>query len=98
MSRISQTISFRLDGEFAMELERRATKDGISRGDLARRLVLAALTSNPAEDTRNRVAEMQDQLQRMREEYWSGINAMLVWVGKMDPDTAATFIEKHLIK
>lgn len=98
MGQLSQTISFRVDGEFALELERRAVKDGISRGDYARRLVIAALTNDPAEETRNRVAEMQDQLQRMREEYWSGINAMLVWVGKMDPNDAANHIQNHLLK
>lgn len=98
MSHLSQPISFRLDGEFAGELDRRAAEEGVSRGEYVRRLVIAALTSSPAEETRNRVAEMQDVLQRMRQEYWSGINAMLVYVGKMDPDMAADFIENHLIK
>lgn len=94
----SQQVSFRLAGEYAAELDRRADERGVSRGDYVRQVVIATLTSNPEEETRNRIAEMQDELQKLRQELWTGVTALLVHAGKADAESAKKWVEKALVK
>lgn len=94
----SQQISFRLAGEYAAEIDRRAAERGVSRGDYVRQVIIATVTSDPAEETRNRVAELQDELQKLRQELWTGVTALLVHAGKADAETAKRWVEKSLVK
>ena len=94
----SQQVSFRLAAEHADELDRRAAARGVSRGDYARQSLIALLTSNPAEETRNRVAELQDELQKLRQELWTSVAALLAHAGKADPKAAQEWVKNTLVK
>jgi hypothetical protein len=94
----SQPVSFRLAGEYSDELDRRAAERGVSRGDYVRQVIIAALTSDAAEDTRNRVAELQDELQKLRQELWTAVAALLTHAGKADPETAQAWVKNTLVK
>ena len=94
----SQQVSFRLAKEYAMILEERAEKASVSRGDLARQVIIKALTSDEMEDTRNRVAEVQDELQKLREELWTSVTALLVNAGKVDYEEAKAWVTKALMR
>lgn len=94
----SQPVSFRLAAEYANEIDRRAKQAGVSRGDYARQIVLAGLTNDTAEETRNRVAEIQEEVQRLREELLSSVNALLVYAGKVDKEQARNFVRNTLMK
>ncbi len=94
----SQQISFRLAGEFAAEVDRRAAARGVSRGDYVRQMVIDAVSTDPASETRNRVAELQDEVQKLRQELWTGVAALLVHAGKSDAETAKKWVEKALVK
>lgn len=94
----SQQISFRLAAEYSDELDERAAEAGVSRGDYARHLIISSLTDNPAEDTRNRVAEVQDELQKLREELWTAVTALLVNAGKVEHEVARDWVMNALMK
>ncbi len=95
----SQQVSFRLAAEYADELEERAQQEGVSRGEYVRQLVIASLTAaDAAEDTRNRVAEVQDELQKLREELWTSVTALLVHAGKVDQEKAQSWVKTALMK
>lgn len=94
----SQQVSFRLAAEYSDELDGRARDEGVSRGEYARQLIIASLTSDPAEETRNRVAEVQDELQKLREELWTAVTALLVHAGKVDQETAKSWVSNSLMK
>ena len=49
-------------------------------------------------ETRNRVAELQDEVQKLRQELWTGVAALLVHAGKSDAETAKKWVEKALVK
>lgn len=94
----SQQVSFRLAAEYSDELDERADEAGISRGEYARQLIINALTDNVAEDARNRVAEVQDELQKLREELWTSVTALLVNAGKVEFEDAQTWVKSALMK
>jgi len=94
----SQQITFRLASEYSDELEERAKLAGISTGKYARQVLISTLTSNPEEETRNRVAEMQDELQKLREELWASVTALLAFGGKTDAKKAQDWVRKNLMK
>lgn len=94
----SQQLSFRLAAEYSDVLDERAEEQGVSRGEYARQLVIAALTTDTAQDTRNRVAEVQDELQKLREELWTSVTAILVHAGKCDHETAKNWVTTALMK
>ena len=61
-------------------------------------VLIAVLTSNPAEETRNRVAEIQDELQKLRQELWTSVAALLAHAGKADPKAAQEWVKNTLVK
>lgn len=94
----AQQVSFRLAGEYVDELDRRAAERGVSRGDYTRQMLIATLTSDPVEETRNRVAEVQDEVQKLRQELWTAVTALLVHAGKADAETAKDWVKNSLMK
>ena len=94
----SQQVSFRLAGEYADELDRRAAARGVSRGDYARQMLIALLTSDSAEETRNRIAEVQDEVQKLRQELWTSVAALLAHAGKAEPKAAQEWVKNTLVK
>lgn len=97
MSLISQTISVRLSAEHVNELDRRALQNGQNRSDYVRQLLVDALTSEVNEDTRNRIAEIQDDIKKLREDVWSATAILLPNAGKVSADAAKTWVQKNLI-
>lgn len=98
MTQISQTVSVRLSAEHIEELDRRRLKKGDNRSDYLRELIIAALTNAPAEETRNRVAEVQDELKKLREDVWSATAILLANAGKATPEAAKKWVQNCLIK
>jgi hypothetical protein len=94
----SQQVSFRLSSVHAIELEKQASASGVSPGSFARRTLIAALEINAAEDTRNRVAELQDEVRKLRQELWTSVAALLAHAGKADPKAAQAWVKNTLIK
>ena len=94
----SQQISFRLAREHADELEKRASDGNMSRGEYARNVIIASLAANPLIETRNRVAEVQDELQQLREEVFTAVTALLVNAGKTSVEDATDWVKKNLMK
>ena len=93
----SQQVSFRLAREHADELDQRAAAEGQSRGDYARNILIASLTESPLVETRNRVAEVQDELQRHREGFFKAVTALLVKAGDMSVDDATEWVKEKLM-
>lgn len=94
----SQQVSFRLAAVHAHELERQAKARGVSPGTFARQVLIACLTTDTAEDTRNRVAEIQDEVQKLRQELWTSVAALLAHAGKAEPKAAQEWVKNTLIK
>jgi len=90
----SEQISFRLAAEYAELLDKRATEEKMSPGKLARKLLVDALTTNSEREMRHRVAEIQEEVQRLREELFSSVHALLVYGGKVDKEQAGAFVRK----
>lgn len=94
----AQQISFRLAGQFANELKRRATKRGVSPGQYVRQTLIDTLKNDPALETRDRVAELQDELQKLRQEVWSSVAILLTHAGKTNPEAAQNWVKNTLMK
>ena len=94
----SQQVGFRLAAEYSDALDDLAESAGVSRGEYARQAVIASLTHDTAQETRNRVAEVQDELQKLREELWTSVTALLVHAGKIDHETAKNWVRDALMK
>ena len=94
----AQQVSFRLAGQYANELDRRANERGVSRGEYVRQTLISTLTSDPALETRDRVAELQDELQKLRQELWTSVTALLVHAGKTDAEQAKNWVKNALMK
>lgn len=95
----SQQVTFRLAREYSDMLDDQAKEAGLSRGEFARVLVLSSLTShNTSEDTRTRIAIIQDELQKMREELWTSVATLLIHAGKVDEESAHNWVRTTLMK
>lgn len=96
MAGYRRQISFRLSDEHVIELERRAKLTKKSLHEYAREIVISVLTMNPAEETRNRVAELQDQVHRLREDLHTAVIGILVEAGDKPLSDAAEWVVKNL--
>lgn len=97
MTGSTKTITFRLDAEFAAELDRRAEERGVNRSEYVRQVMIANLTSDPALDTRNRLAELQDEMHKMRQEILTSVTAILVYGGKIEREQAESFVNSIML-
>lgn len=96
MSGYTKQISFRIAEEHSEELERRAKMSGKSQHEYAREILIAVLTRSPAEETRNRVAEVQDELHRLREDLHTSVVGLMMMAGKATLEDATEFVANKL--
>lgn len=94
----SQQISFRLAAEYSEELEERAKIAGVSRGDYARQILISVLTENHEKETRNHLAEMQDELEQLRQDLWSSVTALLAYAGTVSAEEASAWVDENLMQ
>lgn len=94
----SQQVSFRLAAVHANELNKQATALKQSPGTFARRAVIKALSNDTADETHHRVAELQDEVQKLRQELWTSVAALLAHAGKAEPKAAQEWVKNTLIK
>lgn len=98
MQDFSPQVTFRLPDEYLKVLDQLAGDAGSSRHKFARQLLVAALTDNPLEDARNRIVEVQDELQKLREELWTSVAALLTNAGKVEPQAAKEWVGQALMR
>lgn len=94
----SETISFRLDYESYQLLVKQAGKAQMSRHEFAKKLVVDSLANEYQESTKDLLLEIRHDLNLLREEHITATNALLVTAGKLNPEKAAEFIERRLLK
>ena len=96
MNGYTKQISFRIAEEHAEELERRAKLTGKSIHEYSREILISVLTRSPAEETRNRVAEVQDEVRRLREDLHTSVVGILMSAGKTTLEEATEFVTTKL--
>ena len=98
----SRQYAVRLSSDIAELLEERARAEGTTGGKLAKRLLIEVLTADPqndpVEETRVRVANVEDELLKLRQDFWSSVVCLLVNAGKANQEGAKEWVRKNLMK
>ena len=106
MNEKSETISFRLHPTFAKELTEQAIARKQSPGELARHLVVSALSDSGEDETRRElqelrekeIAELRASLKGLRADLAKGLVALLVQIGNVDVNEAQAWARENLLK
>ena len=99
----TRQYSIRITHELADELDRRGKEQGISGGLYAKQLLVEILSKapgevDPAEETRGRVANIEVELQKMRQDLWASVRMLLANATDMDAKDATAWIKQFLMK
>jgi Arc/MetJ-type ribon-helix-helix transcriptional regulator len=96
---MSDPISFRIDREFVEILDQRVKERGQkTRSDYVRTLLIDNLAGDPAKETRNRLAELQDEVRKMRLEILNSVSALLVSAGKCSSADAVEYVKTEIMQ
>jgi len=93
---MSNQVSFRLSADWIEELENLAKQKGMSRHELAKEFVVSQLANDPLHETRNRVAEIEEDLQQFREDHRVAVLALLAAAGKVSTEEAEEWVRENL--
>lgn len=97
MNEPMQTISFRMPAAFAKQLAERGTKQNLSAGEQARRIVLEVLSDAATEQTREDLAALRDAIEKVREDLATATAALLVNAGKTTVQDAQDWARRNLL-
>ena len=92
----SDMVSFRLAAEFLKTLGDEAAREDESPNVCARRLLVRALTNTGQEELRHEFEELRAEQRKLREDFATLANVLLVRVAKEDPKKAEAWIREHL--
>lgn len=96
---LSETISVRLFPEDLEALDRRMVEWNYGkRSECIRAILTSSLKADPATEKRNRLAEIQDEIRKMRLELLHGVSALLVTSGKCTPEEALEFVKTDIMQ
>lgn len=92
---MSATISFRLDDPYLQELLAR-TREGESRHERARRILMDALDQTETEQLREDLAEIKNTLRLLNGHLAIGVEALLITAGNYPKDKARDFVNRNI--
>jgi len=92
----SATVTFRLTPSEKTRLAADAERAGVSAGDHARRLVLAALDGGEAAQLREDIEVLRTELARLHKDLANSVLVLLEEAGKMSRPQASHWAHEHL--
>lgn len=92
----SSTVSFRLRGASLDRLQKLAEEQGVSSGELARRLVLSVLQDEDRSRVLLEVEAVRQEVAKLRADVASSLEMVLLNVGNSSPDEIRTWVSKNL--
>jgi len=90
------TISFRLPASLAKLLEEHGAARQMSRGDIARQLVIEGLTDSGVKELKSDIAELLEVNQKLLRNQNRATQALLMKAGKTDKQEAIAFVDTHM--
>lgn len=94
----SDSVTFRLPEDLHKDLVASAEKHGTSHHKRARDLVIAGLQDANIEELRQEMAEVRNNLERLREDLATAVASLLVNAGKVDRKQAEEWTRKTLLR
>jgi len=88
----TETVSFRLPATFAKELRNHAASADQSPGELARRLVIEALTNRHQQE----LSDLKETVHKLRDDVATAVAVLLVKAGKSEPKEAEEWVRRNL--
>lgn len=92
----SKSVTFRLGGALLERLEQLAAEQGVSRGDLARRFVMATMQDEDRLRVLQEVEGVRQELARLRADVAASLEMILLNVGDASPDEVRAWISSNL--
>lgn len=93
----AENITFRLSAQHMRQLEQAAAELGMSRGEYARSLLVAALSNTTAQVVETKLGEIQKEIKRSRLDLAKATVALLVQAAKMPPKDAEQWVRERLL-
>jgi hypothetical protein len=92
----SSTVSFRLRGALLEGLQKRAEEQGVSAGELARRLVIGVLQDEDRSRVLLELETVRQELSRLRSDVATSLEMVLLNVGSSSPDEIRAWVGKNM--
>ena len=104
MRKRSISVSFRVSEDIIRLLDARALEVNLSRGELARSLVISALSNAPSDEVRDvvdsmlaKLNELKDPLARIEKKFAYQLYVLLRQVGEVPPDEAKRIVKEEFL-
>lgn len=94
----SNLVNFRLPPALLSQLDEIAAREEVSRGDLARKLVIEGISRTWLDPLERRLEETDRRIAKLREDIATVLNVMLVEFAKEDPEKVERWVREHLLK